>query len=41
VIHQAVVRHGHRGVDPALYTSVRVAVKEVEARAWLHTHRST
>lgn len=37
VIHQAVVRHGHRGIDPSEYTPVRVAVKEVKARAWMHT----
>lgn len=37
VIHQAVVRHGHRGIDPSEYTPVHVAVKEVKARAWVHT----
>ncbi|TWP46167.1 hypothetical protein FKR81_36890 [Lentzea tibetensis] len=36
-IHQAVVRHGHRGIDPADYRPVHVAVKEVETRAWLFT----
>ncbi|MFG1644145.1 hypothetical protein ACGFMK_27990 [Amycolatopsis sp. NPDC049252] len=37
VIHQAVVRHGHRGTDEASYQEVRVAVKEVATRAWIHT----
>ena len=37
VIHQTVVRHGHRGIDPFGYTPVHVAVKEVKARAWIHT----
>ena len=37
VIHQAVVRHGHRGINPSGYTPVHVAVKEVETRAWVHT----
>ncbi|ONI79706.1 hypothetical protein ALI144C_23375 [Actinosynnema sp. ALI-1.44] len=37
VIHQAVVRHGHRGINPAEYFPVHVAVKEVEGRAWVHT----
>lgn len=36
VIHQAVVRHGHRNINPASYTPVHVAVKEVNTRAWLH-----
>ncbi|MEU4526066.1 hypothetical protein AB0F52_46025 [Amycolatopsis sp. NPDC024027] len=36
VIHQAVVRHGHRGIDPASYKPVHVAVKEVATRAWIH-----
>jgi hypothetical protein len=37
VIHQAVVRHGHRGTDAFSYREVRVAVKEVATRAWIHT----
>ena len=37
VIHQAVVRHGHRGIDPTGYTPVHVAAKEVNTRAWVHT----
>ena len=35
-IYRGVVRHGYRGVDPATYSPVRVAVKEVDERAWLH-----
>jgi class 3 adenylate cyclase len=38
VIHQAVIRHGHRGVNPASYRPVHIAIKEVAAPAWLHTH---
>jgi class 3 adenylate cyclase len=37
MIHQAVVRHGHRSIDPSGYTPVHVAVKEVKTRAWMHT----
>jgi class 3 adenylate cyclase len=37
VIYRAVVRHGHRGVDPTLYRPVRIAVKEVLAPAWLYS----
>jgi class 3 adenylate cyclase len=35
-IYQAVVRHGHRSIDPNQYTPVHVAVKEVRAKAWVH-----
>ncbi|XVS66929.1 hypothetical protein ACQPYE_12970 [Actinosynnema sp. CA-299493] len=37
VIHQGVVRHGYRRVDPASYRPVQVAVKEVRERAWVTT----
>ncbi len=37
VIHQTVIRHGHRGIDPSGYTPAHVVVKEVNARAWIHT----
>lgn len=40
VIHRAVVRQGHRDIDPAGYTSVVIAVKEMRTRAWLHTPSS-
>ncbi len=35
-IHRAVVRHRHRGVDPAAYRPVDVVLKEVRTRAWTH-----
>ena len=38
VIHRAVVQHGHRGVDPASYRPVHIAVKEVVTPAWMRTH---
>lgn len=41
VIHQTVVRHGHRGIDPSGYTPVQVVAKEVKARAWIHTPDTT
>lgn len=41
VVHQTVVRHGHRGIDPSGYTPVHVVVKEVKARAWVHTPGTT
>ncbi|MER5266404.1 hypothetical protein ABTZ99_30375 [Actinosynnema sp. NPDC002837] len=37
VIHQGVVRHGYRRVNPASYSSVEVALKEVRERAWVTT----
>ncbi|MFI9009211.1 hypothetical protein ACIGNX_18485 [Actinosynnema sp. NPDC053489] len=37
VIHQGVVRHGYRRVDPTAYTSVDVALKELRTRAWVTT----
>ncbi|MGH3757390.1 hypothetical protein [Actinophytocola sp.] len=37
MIHQTVVRHGHRGIDPSRYTPVHVMAKEVDTRAWVHT----
>lgn len=36
LIHSGVIRHGYRRIDPANYRSTRVAVKETDARAWLH-----
>ncbi|MGK3206176.1 hypothetical protein [Amycolatopsis sp. MEPSY49] len=36
VVHQAVVRHGHRGTAPTEYTAVPLKVKEVATRAWIH-----
>ncbi|WP_367130290.1 hypothetical protein [Saccharothrix sp. HUAS TT1] len=36
VIHDGVVRHGYRRIDPTRYTPVRVVLKELDARAWLH-----
>lgn len=36
-IHRAVIRHGHRGVDPAIYRPVDIAVKEVVTSAWLYS----
>jgi class 3 adenylate cyclase len=35
-IHRAVVRHGHRGVDPTAYGPVDITVKEVVTTAWLY-----
>jgi hypothetical protein len=35
VIHRAVVRHGHRGIDTDSYTQVHVEAKEVATRAWI------
>jgi class 3 adenylate cyclase len=37
VIHQGVVRHGYRRVDPAAYNYVEVALKELRTRAWVTT----
>jgi class 3 adenylate cyclase len=37
VVHQAVVRHGHRGIEANAYTEVPLKVKEVATRAWIHT----
>lgn len=37
VIHQAVVRHGHRGIDASAYREVPLNTKEVATRAWIHT----
>lgn len=34
-VHQAVVRHGHRGIDPAGYAPVHVQVKELDTTAWI------
>ena len=34
-IHDGVVRHGYRGIDPAGYAPVRIKVKEVDVMAWL------
>ena len=34
VIHQAVVRHGHRGTNPTEYSPVHVVAKEVQTHAW-------
>lgn len=36
-IHRAVIRHGHRGLDPAAYRPVDIAVKEVVTPAWLYS----
>lgn len=36
VIHRAVIRHGHRGVDPAAYRTVGITIKEVVTSAWLY-----
>lgn len=41
MLHQTVVRHGHRSIDPSEYTPVHVAVKEVKTRAWVHTPGTT
>lgn len=38
VIHRAVVRHRHRGVDPAAYRTVIITIKEVVTSAWLYSH---
>jgi class 3 adenylate cyclase len=40
-VHQAVVRHGHRGIDPAEYTPVHVQVKELDTRAWIERPHQT
>jgi class 3 adenylate cyclase len=37
VVHRAVVRHGHRGIDASAYREVPVNVKEVATRAWIHS----
>jgi class 3 adenylate cyclase len=37
VIQRAVIRHGHRGVDPAAYRPVDISVKEVVTSAWLYS----
>ncbi|MEV6643015.1 hypothetical protein [Amycolatopsis sp. NPDC051371] len=37
VVHRAVVRHGHRGIEANAYTEVPLKVKEVATRAWIHT----
>ncbi|QKV78948.1 hypothetical protein [Amycolatopsis sp. Hca4] len=34
-IHDGVVRHGYKGIDPDGYAPVRIRVKEVDAPAWL------
>jgi hypothetical protein len=36
VVHQAVVRHGHRGTEASEYTEVPLNVKELATRAWIH-----
>lgn len=36
VIYQGVVQHGYRSIRPATYSPVRVVVKEVNTRAWVH-----
>ena len=41
VIHQAVVRHGHRDTDAFSYRKVRVAAKEAATNAWIHTPTRT
>ena len=40
-VHQAVVRHGHRGIDPAGYAPVQVQVKELDTRAWIERPHQT
>jgi len=35
-LYDNLVRHGHRGLDPAAYHPVSVAVKRTTARAWIH-----
>jgi len=37
-IHLAVIRHGHRGVDPAAYRPVSISIKEGSTPAWLYNH---
>jgi len=37
LIHDGLIRHAYRGIDPALYTPVRIMVKEVDVPAWLLT----
>jgi tetratricopeptide (TPR) repeat protein len=34
-IYDGIVRHGHKGIDPAVFTRVTVAVKETRATAWI------
>jgi hypothetical protein len=36
-IHDGVIRHAYRTIDPADYTPVRVIVKETDVHAWLLT----
>ena len=40
-VHQAVVRHGHRGVDPAEYAPVHLQAKELDIRAWIERPHQT
>lgn len=40
-VHQAVVRHGHRGIDPASYAPVQLRVKELDTRAWIESPHQT
>jgi hypothetical protein len=35
-VHDEVVRHGYRGIDPATFSPVEFTVKETTATAWLH-----
>ncbi|MFD8589729.1 hypothetical protein ACFV1B_09315 [Streptomyces sp. NPDC059637] len=35
-VHDGVVRHGHRGIDPAAFRQVSVAAKEGPLTAWVH-----
>lgn len=35
-VYEGVVRHAYRGIEPADYAPVHVAVKELNARAWVH-----
>jgi hypothetical protein len=36
VLFETVVRHGYGYIGPACFQSIRVKVKELDARAWLH-----
>jgi hypothetical protein len=40
-IYQAVVRHGYRGIDPATYHPLSVAVKKSRIHAWIHLPGAT
>lgn len=37
LIYESVVRHHYRDINPTTYTRIRVAAKEIDTQAWLHT----